>query len=265
MSIPLPPVSIRDDSHEGDLLVALQEQLLESLLPALEQALGESAQGQFDQGRVVEHVRHALIAGFRGLPASKPAPAIDAMDLSLSLLSEDALETQLVREQVAEGASRPNARGLEMLGQRLARASRRDSLRASENPIAPAFIVHALAAALDEADPDARHRIAVLRSVERPLAAALAQAYERCEAMLASGSLPQRQDHSVEQRSPLLLRNVGNRLLIRSPQVKTRCFPGTTAAFTSAIEPFGFVVLCQLAASRPAFYAVSVRRPAGFL
>ena len=40
MSIPLPPVSIRDDSHEGDLLVALQEQLLESLLPALEQALG---------------------------------------------------------------------------------------------------------------------------------------------------------------------------------------------------------------------------------
>ena len=202
MSIPLPPVSIRDDSHEGDLLVALQEQLLESLLPALEQSLGESAQGQFDQGRVIEHVRHALIAGFRGLPASKPAPAIDAMDMRLSLLSEDALETQLVREQVAEGASRPNARGLEMLGQRLARASRRDSLRASENPMAPAFIVHALAAALDEADPDARHRIAVLRSVERPLAAALAQAYERCEAMLASGSLPQRPRPAAQPRTP---------------------------------------------------------------
>ena len=38
---------------------ALQEQLLESLLPALEQALRESAEGQFDQGRVVERVRHA--------------------------------------------------------------------------------------------------------------------------------------------------------------------------------------------------------------
>ena len=46
---------------------------------------------------------------------------------------------------------------------------------------------------------------------------------------------------------------------------KNPLLPGTTAAFTSATEPFGFVVWCPLAASRPAFYAVSVRRPAGFL
>jgi hypothetical protein len=56
---------------------------------------------------------------------------------------------------------------------------------------------------------------------------------------------------------------------------KSALLPGTTAAFsagggsacgeTSATEPFGFVVLCQLAASRLAFYAISVRRPAGFL
>ena len=192
MSVPLPPGSIRGDSHDGSLIVALQEQLLESLLPALEHALRESAEGQFDQGRVIQRVRHALIAGFRELPAHKPASAVDAADINLSLLSEDALETQLAREQVVEGASRPNARSLEMLGKRLARTVSRESLHASQNPMAPAFIVHALAAALDEADPDASHRIATLRSVERPLAGALAQAYERCEAMLASGQVPQK-------------------------------------------------------------------------
>lgn len=192
MSVPFPPGSLRDDPHGGNLLSAMQEQLLESLLPALEQALHESAEGQFDQARVIQHVRHALIAGFRELPVHKPAPAIDTVELSLSLLSEDALETQLARDQVVENASRPNARSLEMLGKRLARTVSRESLHASQNPMAPAFIVHALASALDEADPDARHRIATLRAVERSLAGALAQAYERCEAMLASGNVPQR-------------------------------------------------------------------------
>lgn len=193
---------MRGDPHDGDLIAALQEQLLESLLPALEAALRESAEGQFDQGRVIQRVRHALVAGFRELPARKPAPAVDAADISLSLLSEDALETQLAREQVVEAASRPNARSLELLGKRLARTLSRDSLQASENPMAPAFIVHALAAALDEADPDASHRIAALRSVERPLAGALAQAYERCEAMLASGKVPQRPQPATGARQP---------------------------------------------------------------
>jgi len=55
---------------------------------------------------------------------------------------------------------------------------------------------------------------------------------------------------------------------------KSALLPGTTAAFlaggesasggTSATGPSGFVVLCQLAASRPAFYAVLVHRPASF-
>jgi len=202
MSIPLPPASVRGESHDGTLIAALQEQLLESLLPALEQALRESAEGQFDQGRVIQRVRHALIAGFRELPARKPSPAVDVADLSLSLLSEDALDTQLAREQVVEGASRPNARSLEMLGKRLARTTGRESLQPAENPMAPAFIVHALAAALDEADSDASHRIAALRSVERPLAGALAQAYERCEAMLASGNVPQRSRPTAPVRQP---------------------------------------------------------------
>jgi len=193
MSLPSSPNSIRGGLHDGSqVLAAVQEQLLGSLLPALEQALRESAEGQFEQGRVVERVRHALIAGFRELPAGKPAASADVASFNLSLLSEDALETQLARDQVVDGMSRANARSLEMLARRLARSSGRDELQASENPLAPAFIVQALEAALQEADSDAARRIAALRSVERPLADALARAYERCEAMLASGQLPQK-------------------------------------------------------------------------
>jgi hypothetical protein len=195
MSRPSSPGSIHGNPQDGSqMLAALQEQLLESLLPALERALGDSADGRFDHARIVQSVRQALAAGFRELPRSKSAPAIDGegLSLSLSLLSEDALETQLARDQVVDGLSRPNARGLEMLAQRLARSTGRDELPATENPLAPAFIVQALEAALQEAHSDARHRVAALRSVERPLADALAQAYARCEAMLASGHVPQK-------------------------------------------------------------------------
>ncbi|GAA5009068.1 DUF1631 family protein [Pseudoluteimonas lycopersici] len=174
------------------MLAALQEQLLEILLPALERALGDSAQGRFDHARIVQSVRQALAAGFRELPRSKPASeAIDTADVNLSLLSEDALETQLARDQVVDGMSRANARSLDMLGKRLAHTAGRGDLRESDNPMSPAFIVQALVAALEEADPDPRHRIATLRAAEGPLAGALAQAYQRSEAMLASGELPQ--------------------------------------------------------------------------
>jgi hypothetical protein len=174
------------------MLAALQEQLLDSLLPALEHALGESAEGRFDHARVVQGLRHALIAGFRELPTRKGVESVDP-GLGLSLLSEDALETQLARDQVIDGASRANARSLELLGGRLARTLGRDEVHAPENPLAPAFIVHALEAALQEVDRDTGRRVAALRSLERPLAGALAQAYERCEAMLASGHVPQQQ------------------------------------------------------------------------
>jgi len=46
---------------------------------------------------------------------------------------------------------------------------------------------------------------------------------------------------------------------------KNALLPSATAAFTSMQEPFDFAVLCQLAAAPAAFYAISVRRPAGFL
>jgi len=63
----------------------------------------------------------------------------------------------------------------------------------------------------------------------------------------AAGSLPQRPDHSVEQRSPLLLRNVGNRLPIRSPQVRMRCFRAQALHLPCPPYPMGFVMRCQLA------------------
>ena len=183
------------------MLAALQEQLLDSLLPALAQALEESAEGRFDHARVLQGLRQALVAGFRELPARRGTEAIEP-GLSLSLLSEDALETQLARDQVVDGASRANARSLEMLGARLARALGRDELGAAENPLTPAFIVQALESALQEADRDAAHRAAALRSLERPLAGALAQAYQRCEAMLASGQIPPKQAQARPAAAP---------------------------------------------------------------
>ncbi|MFT3896226.1 MAG: DUF1631 family protein [Thermomonas sp.] len=186
------------------MLAALQEQLLESLLPALEAALRESAEGQFDQARIVQRVRQALAAGFRELPTQKPAVAVaDLSDLSLSLLSEDALESQLVRDQVIDGIVRPNARSLDLLGKRLAHTAGRGDLNESDNPMSPAFIVQALAAALEEADPDPHHRIAALRALERPLSGALAEAYQRSEAMLASGQLPQKARPAAPARAPM--------------------------------------------------------------
>ncbi len=184
---------MRGDAHDGGLLLAaLQERLFESLLPALEQALGESAEGQYDQARVVQRLRQAVSTGFRDLPTPKPAPVVDLASLDLGLVSEAALDSQLACEQMIDGMSRPNARSLESLGSRLARAVSRERLGAGENPLAPAFIVKALNSALEEADPDVGHRMQALRSVEQVLATALAQAYQACEEMLASGKLPAR-------------------------------------------------------------------------
>jgi hypothetical protein len=42
-------------------------------------------------------------------------------------------------------------------------------------------------------------------------------------------------------------------------------FPRTSAAFTVRVVPVGFVVLCQLASTLSAFYAISVRRLARLL
>ncbi|MDP1956941.1 MAG: hypothetical protein Q8J75_02030 [Rhodocyclaceae bacterium] len=42
-------------------------------------------------------------------------------------------------------------------------------------------------------------------------------------------------------------------------------FPRTSAAFTVSVVPVGFVVLCRLASTLSAFYAVSVRRLARLL
>ena len=42
-------------------------------------------------------------------------------------------------------------------------------------------------------------------------------------------------------------------------------FPRTSAAFTVPVIPVGFAVMCQLASTCSAFYAVSVRRLARLL
>lgn len=50
---------------------------------------------------------------------------------------------------------------------------------------------------------------------------------------------------------------------------KNAMFPRTSAAFTVPVVPMGFAVMCQLASTCSAFYAISLRRLAhlhsGFL
>jgi len=46
---------------------------------------------------------------------------------------------------------------------------------------------------------------------------------------------------------------------------KNAMFPRTSAAFTVSVVPVGFVVLCRLASTLSAFYAISVRRLARLL
>jgi hypothetical protein len=216
------------------MLAALQEHLLESLLPALERALGDSPEGLFDRARVVQSVRQSLAAGFRELPAQKPAKVVDASAVDLSLLSEDALETQLARDQVIDAMSRPNARSLDLLGRRIAGSLGREELDAAANPMSPAFIVHALSSALEQAASNPAHRVSALRSVERPLADALADAYQRCEAMLASGQVPQR------SRPPM------------PPQPAAAARPAPGPAAGAPLEGMLFAQLLKLLESRRA-------------
>jgi hypothetical protein len=195
----------------GLLLDALQKQLLERAMPALDRALGKVDDYLFDhsqngkddlgltalrdlrlvRGQVVQGFEQALIAGFRKLRDPRSVVENDA-PLRLSLLSEDALEEQLANEQMADSLSRLHAPALELLGKRIAHLLHRDSLPPVDNPLMPVFLARSLRDALERAELDAGIRIVVFKYCERELATALAHAYERCNSLLVSaGVLPQ--------------------------------------------------------------------------
>lgn len=182
--MPPPKDPIGNDAKDRkSLLLALQARFVESLLPELEAALRTPAQGQFSPFAITERIREAVAAGFRSLQGPQPRAATDLS--SLSMVSEADLDEQLVCSQVADGVLRPNARRLEALRMNLVQALSLGNLQSADAPLSPVFIVNALDAALKGADPDHRHRIDVLRSVEGALAAAMGKAYAECVALLA--------------------------------------------------------------------------------
>ena len=144
----------------GLLLDALQKQAIERVVPALDRALGRVDDYLFDRSQsgndnlgltalrdlrrvrsqIAQRFEQALISGFRALRDPRAASAMLGEHSGLSLLSEDALEEQLANEQLAESMSRMHAPSLELLGKRIAHVLGRDELKATDNPLAPAFI-----------------------------------------------------------------------------------------------------------------------------
>jgi len=205
------------------LLDALQKQTLERVVPALDRALGRvddylfdrSQSGNDDLGltalRDLRRVRsqistrfeQAVISGFRALRDPREGTNLLADNPGLSLLSEDALEEQLANEQLAESLSRMHAPSLELLGKRLAHILGRDDVKATDNPLAPAFIAAAMRKAAEAAELDAGVRIVVFKFFERELASALAHAYDRSNTLLvAAGVLPQLRPTSKAEAMP---------------------------------------------------------------
>lgn len=195
----------------GPLLDALQKQILERVLPALDRALGRVDDYLFDRsqsgvdtlgltalrdlrqarGQLTQGFEQAMIAGFRNLRDPRSVPGGYASS-TLSLLSEEGLEEQLANEQLAESLTRMHAPSLELLGKRVAYLTSRTDLQAADNPLTPAFLASALRKAADGCNLDAGVRIVLFKFFERELATALAHAYERSNTLLvAAGVLPQ--------------------------------------------------------------------------
>ena len=207
----------------GLLLDALQKQAIERVVPALDRALGRVDDYLFDRSQsgndnlgltalrdlrrvrsqIAQRFEQALISGFRALRDPRAASAMLGEHSGLSLLSEDALEEQLANEQLAESMSRMHAPSLELLGKRIAHVLGRDELKATDNPLAPAFIAAAMRKAVEAAEVDPGVRIVVFKFFERELANALAHAYERSNTLLvAAGVLPQLRATSKAEAMP---------------------------------------------------------------
>ena len=209
-------------SDPGLILDALQKQVLERTVPALDRALGRVDDYLFDRsqsgddtlgltalrdlrtvrGQIVQGFEQAMIAGFRAL--RDPRNTAHQMDHSgLSLLSEEGLEEQLANEQLAESLARMHAPSLELLAKRVAYITSRDGLQAADNPLTPTYIAGALRKAMEAHTVDAGVRIVVFKFFERELATALAQAYDRSNTLLVSaGVLPNLRAASKAEAMP---------------------------------------------------------------
>ena len=208
---PKPGATVRHDSLH--LLDQLQKLGIDRLMPALDRALGKADDDLFDRGQkgsddigltalrdlrrsrasILQRFEANLLSRFRALrdpwggsESEKP--------VTLSLLSEEALEEQLAHEQLSDALGRMHAPALELLEARVAHMLGRIAGNAQDNPLGPRSVAGALQQALSNLGLPVSVRIVLSKWFERDLAGTLAALYERANALLAdarsSGSTP---------------------------------------------------------------------------
>lgn len=140
--------------------------------------------------QVAQRFERALVNGFRRLTGALPAGGTDT--LVLSLVTDDALEEQLVNEQLSEGLMRLHGPALELIEKRLAVLVQRAEVAADENPVGPMHLAEDMRYALHAVELSTSVRIVLYKFLERELGPALGTLYAQLNASMAgAGILPQ--------------------------------------------------------------------------
>ncbi len=139
--------------------------------------------------QVSQRFELAMVNGFRRLTGALPS---DPGNLVLSLLADDALEEQLVNEQLSESLTRLHAPALELIEKRLAMLVQRAEVAADENPVGPMHLAEDMRYALHAVELSTSVRIVLYKFLERELGSALGPLYAQLNASMAgAGILPQ--------------------------------------------------------------------------
>ncbi len=139
--------------------------------------------------QVSQRFELAMVNGFRRLTGALPS---ETENLVLSLLADDALEEQLVNEQLSESLTRLHAPALELIEKRLAVLLQRVEVAADENPVGPMHLAEDMRYALHAVELSTSVRIVLYKFLERELGSALGPLYAQLNASMAgAGILPQ--------------------------------------------------------------------------
>ena len=141
------------------------------------------------RAQVAQRFELAMVNGFRRLTGA--LPPTDANKLELSLLAEDALDEQLVNEQMSESLTRLHAPALDLIEKRLAVLVQRPEVAADENPVGPTHLAEGMRYALHAVELSTSVRIVLYKYLERELGPGLGALYAQLNASMAgAGILP---------------------------------------------------------------------------
>ena len=159
----------------GSLLDALQKRVLDSVVPALDSSLSELDDYLFDRSQSGEEAlgmlalremrrvradmsktfRQSVADRFRELRKRHTPEDGQAVELGLSLLSDQDLEQQLAVDQLAQSVLRNALPAFEVATQRLCVVVGQPQLEPNANPLGPAFLAVALGKAMGQLEIEA--------------------------------------------------------------------------------------------------------------